>query len=312
VKDRLIVILGPTAAGKSKLGILLAQKLGTEIISGDSMLVYKGMDIGTAKPGTDELNLVKHHLIDIASPGEDFSAALFQREAARLIKKLNKEKRIPLLVGGTGLYIRSLLEGYEFPAPAGDPKLRARLAALADELGDAALFARLRELAPQSADGIHPNNRRRVIRAVEAAVLGRGISREKSQELVYDAKVFGLYPDRNFLYAKINGRVEDMFAADLIGEVARLLGVGVNRQSAAMRGIGYKEVADYLDGAYTLDECRRLVARNTRRFAKRQLTWYKKMPYIEWLQVDENTDYEMLANIIRENLWKEQNWVKIN
>jgi tRNA dimethylallyltransferase len=305
VKDRLIAILGPTASGKSKLGLLLAQRLGTQIISGDSMLVYRGMDIGTAKPGAEELNRVRHHLIDIIWPGEDFNAALFQKEASRIIKRLNGENLLPLLVGGTGLYIRSLLEGYGFSAAAKDPVLRARLSAFADERGDEALFARLRALSPEIAAGIHPGNRQRVIRAIEAAEAGEGISREKERELVYDARVFGLCADRDFLYAKINERVENMFAAGLADEVRRLLGAGVDRRAAAMRGIGYKEVAGYIDGDCTLDECRRLVARNTRRFAKRQLTWYRKMPYIKWLRVDEGADCEKLADIICENLWNE-------
>ncbi|MDR2006332.1 MAG: tRNA (adenosine(37)-N6)-dimethylallyltransferase MiaA [Acidaminococcales bacterium] len=303
MKNKLLVILGPTAAGKSKLGILLAQKLGTQIISGDSMLVYRGMDIGTAKPGADELNLVRHHLIDILRPDENFNAALFQKEAARIITELNSRKLFPLLVGGTGLYIRSLLEGYDFSAPEADPALRARLESFADRFGDEALFARLRALSPEIASGIHPNNRRRVIRAIEAATLGKGISREKQRELVYDARVFGLYMDRDFLYAKINERVENMFAAGLVGEVLRLLDAGVDRRAAAMRGIGYKEVIEYIDGACTLPECMRLVARNTRRFAKRQLTWYRRMPYIKWLKADKSSDCEKLANIICENLW---------
>ena len=303
MKDKLIVILGPTATGKSKLGLLLARKLGTQIISGDSMLVYRGMDIGTAKPGADELKLVRHHLIDVVWPGEDFNAALFQKKAALIIKKLNGENLLPVLVGGTGLYIRSLLEGYDFSAPKSSPALRERLFSFADESGGEALFARLRALSPAIAAEIHPNNRRRVVRAIEAALFGRGVSREKQRELVYDARVFGLYADRDFLYAKINERVENMFAAGLTDEVRRLLETGVERTAAAMLGIGYKEVIGYIDGAYTLPECIRLVARNTRRFAKRQFTWYRKMPYIEWLKVDEGADCAKLANIICENLW---------
>jgi tRNA dimethylallyltransferase len=303
MKDKLIVILGPTATGKSKLGILLAQKLGTQIISGDSMLVYRGMDIGTAKPDAKELNLVRHHLIDIIWPGEDFNAALFQKKAALLVKRLNGENLLPILVGGTGLYIRSLLEGYGFSAPKGNPALREELFAFAAESGGEALFARLRALSPDMAAEIHPNNRRRVIRAIEAAMLGQGMSREKRRELVYDARVFGLYADRDFLYAKINERVKNMFAAGLTDEVRRLLAAGVDRQAAAMLGIGYKEVIGYLDGSSSLPECIELVARNTRRFAKRQFTWYRKMPYIKWLKVDEGTDCAKLANIICENLW---------
>ncbi|MDR3349469.1 MAG: tRNA (adenosine(37)-N6)-dimethylallyltransferase MiaA [Acidaminococcales bacterium] len=307
MKDKLIVILGPTATGKSKLGISLAQELGTQIISGDSMLVYRGMDIGTAKPAADELKRVRHHLVDILRPCEIFSAALFQKEAARLIAELNGKGMLPLLVGGTGLYIRSLLEGYDFSAPEADPALRAQLEAFADEFGDAALFARLRALSAKAASGIHPNNRRRVIRAIEAATLGQGISREKQRELVYDARVFGLYADRDFLYEKINQRVKNMFDAGLIEEVRGLMGAGVDKRAPAMRGIGYKEVIEYMDGACTLPECMRLVARNTRRFAKRQFTWYRKMPYIKWLKVEEGPSVKRLANIIRENLWNERN-----
>ena len=298
MKDKLLVILGPTATGKSKLGITLAQKLRGEIISADAFLVYKGMDIGTAKPSKEELAQTKHHLIDILTPNETYSAAIFQKLAKQLIRDLNQANILPILVGGTGLYIQSLLEGYEFPPVREDAHLRGELAGFAEEFGNNALHARLRELSPDSAARIHPNNRRRVIRALEVSANMPGVSGRKQTEQIYDAKVFGLSMPRATLYERINQRVDTMFANGLIDEVKKLIAREATRQSIALRGIGYKEVIDCIDGKHTIETCKQLVARNTRRFAKRQFTWYNKMPYINWLSVENTVNRELLANNI--------------
>lgn len=282
MREKVVVVLGPTATGKSALGLCLAQRLDTEIISGDSMLVYKGFDIGTAKPSKRELAVVKHHLVDIVSPEESYSAAAFQQQAKALVSDINARGKLPIVVGGTGLYIKALLEGYEFPEIQEQPQVRKELELLAEREGSEHLFAKLKEIAPDSAEGIHPNNKKRLIRALEVALCGGSISREKNDELVYDVFVVGLAMERQQLYEKINQRVEAMFALGLLDEVRNLILSGAAKRSPAMQGIGYKEVVACLDGDISFEECKRLVALHTRNFAKRQLTWYKKMPYVNW------------------------------
>ena len=296
MKEKLIVILGPTATGKSNLAMLLAEKIPSEIVSGDSMLVYQGLDIGTAKPSKEELAKIPHHMIDILAPNESFNVAEFQTRAAKIITQINQANKIPILVGGTGLYIKSLLEGYKFSEAEEDSDLRQELEVFAQEFGNKALHEKLAKLSPIMANSIHPNNVKRVIRAIELAQAGEQIvPQEKATELVYDAVVFGLRMDRAALYERINQRVEMMFAAGLVDEVQKVLTSGVDKNSLALQGIGYKEVVDYLDKKISYDKCMELVARNTRRFAKRQFTWYKKMPYINWYDV-------MITDNILENI----------
>lgn len=282
MKEKVVVVLGPTATGKSALGLCLAQKFGTEIISGDSMLVYKGFDIGTAKPTRAELALVRHHLVDIVSAEDTYSAATFQQEAKKIISINNALGKIPIIVGGTGLYIKALLEGYEFPETQEQPQIRQELEALGEQKGSEYLFAKLKELAPSVAGEIHPNNKKRLIRALEVVLAGDSISRKKNTELLYDAFVIGLNMERPQLYERINQRAEIMFDLGLVEEVQRLVLSGIKKNSPAMQGIGYKEVIAFLEGEIDLEECKRLVAMHTRNFAKRQLTWYRKMPYIKW------------------------------
>ena len=244
-KDKLIVILGPTAVGKTALSLSLAKKYDTEIISGDSMLVYKGFNIGAAKPTDAELAEVKHHLIDILHPTEKYNVMDFCDAAAKIIKELNDKGKIPILAGGTGLYVKSLLEGYEF-----------------------------------SEDGTKSTSSR-------FAATG---------ELVYDACVIGLRRERAELYKRINFRVVLMIANGLFDEVEALAKIGLS-DSQAMRGIGYKEVLRCLSGDITKEEAIEEIKKATRHFAKRQFTWYKKMPYINWIDIDDLSEQEILKEV---------------
>ena len=295
-KDRLIVILGPTAVGKTALSIALAKELGTEIISGDSMLVYKGFDIGSAKPRPEEQEGVPHHLIDIREPWENYGVTDFVSEAAHCIREINARGKIPILAGGTGLYVKALLEGYEFNDTDGHEEYRAYLEDLGRKKGKEYVHSLLSEVDPQSAERLHVNDFRRVIRALEVQHFGgEQISQRRQagngelsrEELCYETIVMGLERDRQELYERINRRVELMFEAGLEDEVRRLLEGGLARDTQAMKGIGYKETASYLSGEMSREEAIELIQKSTRHFAKRQLTWYRKMPYIEWLEADQ-------------------------
>ncbi|MBP3780999.1 MAG: tRNA (adenosine(37)-N6)-dimethylallyltransferase MiaA [Selenomonas sp.] len=306
-KERLIVILGPTAVGKTDLSIALAQKLQTEIISGDSMLFYRGFDIGSAKPTAEERQGICHHLIDNLEPEERFNVTDFVREARRLIHALNCQGKIPVIAGGTGLYIKALLEGYAFNETSDHSEYRAQLTALAEEKGREYVHGLLRETDPEAAERIHAHNLRRVIRALEVAHFGgEQISRQREYnsdsafDLCYDVYVVGLNRERQGLYERINKRVELMFAAGLENEVQNLLAGGVSRDMQAMQGIGYKETAAYLAGEMTREEAVELIKKSTRHFAKRQLTWYRKMPYINWYMADEMTAAELLQNVLQD------------
>ena len=235
MKKQIAVILGPTATGKSHCGIALAQELDGEIISGDSMLVYRGMDIGTAKPTAEELALVPHHMVDILPPEASFNVVDFKERAERLIDEITARGKLPIIVGGTGLYIKALLEDYKFSSKGEDSVLRAELEALLAELGKEALYARLEKSAPAEAGKIDINNTRRVIRAIEAAESGDDLSHSKSEELVYDAAVFGLRMERSVLYERINRRVDIMLEQGLIEETRRLLEEGVPESAQSMQ-----------------------------------------------------------------------------
>lgn len=306
-KEKLIVVLGPTASGKTGLSIELAKKLNTEIISGDSMLVYKGFDIGSAKPTTEEMAGIKHHMIDILEADEPFNVADFVKKVKPIISDLNAQGKVPILAGGTGLYIKSLLEGYEFNETAGDPEYRASLERLAEEKGREFVFNMLKEANPKVAARLHINNFRRVIRALEVHHLGgEEISTnrqaamnekavvDKSESLVYDAKVIGLNWERPVLYDRINLRVDIMMKQGLEGEVRQLLKQGITADCQPMKGIGYKEMISYINGEISLEQAVDNIKKNTRHFAKRQLTWYRKMPYVKWFYPAEYEDGELL------------------
>ena len=296
MKKKLAVILGPTATGKSHCGIGLAKMLGGEIISGDSMLVYKGMDIGTAKPTAEELAVVPHHMVDILPPTASFNVVDFKERAEALIKEITARGRLPIIVGGTGLYIKALLEGYEFSTKGEDAALRSELETLLAKQGKEALYARLVKAAPVEAGQIDINNTRRVIRAIEAAESGDALSHTKGGELVYDAVVFGLRMERSVLYDRINRRVDIMLEQGLVEETQRLLNEGVPEAAQSMQAIGYRQTVLYLKGEWDKQLAVDKIKQATRNFAKRQFTWYKKMPYINWLDLDAEPDYAAAVN----------------
>lgn len=292
MKEKILVILGPTATGKSHCAIEIAKKYNGEIISGDSMLVYKGMDIGTAKPTPEELAAVPHHLVNILPPDASFSVVDFKQQAERLITEITARGHLPIIAGGTGLYIKALLEGYAFNEAEEDSELRRELEREATEQGAQALHERLRELAPQEAERIHPNNVRRVIRALESVLQGESVNQYGAAEMPYNALVIGLNMERQALYARINRRVDLMLEAGLEQEVHGLLEQGVHPDCQSMQSIGYRQMVWYIDAGLPYAEAVEKLKQATRNFAKRQLTWYKKMPYIHWLQLDAEPDYE--------------------
>ena len=295
-KERVVVILGPTATGKSHCGIELAKRFRGEIISGDSMLVYRQMDIGTAKPSAEELQAVPHHLVNILPPDASYSVADFQQQAAELIRQITERGNLPILVGGTGLYIKALLEDYRFSGVEEKPELRRQLEQFAQEQGTKALFARLQTEDPDAAERLHPNDVRRVVRALETALSGDRVSQEKQSELKYDATVFGLSMDRDFLYERINRRVDQMLEQGLEEEVRSLLKAGLSlRHCLSMRSLGYRQMEEYLSGQYDFDTAVDNIKKGTRHFAKRQITWYKKMPYIQWFTVEKDLNYEKIV-----------------
>lgn len=291
--DKLIVVLGPTAVGKTALSIALAKRFSTEVISGDSMLIYRNMDIGTAKPSIEEQDGVVHHLVDIIEPTESFDVTTFIEMARAKIREINERGQVPILAGGTGLYIKALLEGYQFNVTPQNEAFRQEMETVAREQGVEELHRRLAEVQPETAARLHPNDIRRVIRALEVATFGgETVSQEKEDETacLYDVAVIGLTSERSLLYERINQRVDQMMADGLLDEVKGLLESGVPADAQSMKGIGYKELVAYLDGKCTLEEAVDEIKKGTRHFAKRQFTWYRKMPYIDWYEVKTKKD----------------------
>jgi tRNA dimethylallyltransferase len=286
-----IVIVGPTASGKSDLAVQLAEMCGGEVVNADSMQVYSGMDIGTAKPSPELLQRVPHHLLGIVPPDVNFTAADFQREARRVIVEIHARGRMPIVVGGTGLYIRALLHGLS-PSPGGDEDFRAELTEIADREGNDVLLDRLRRVDPETAGRLHVNDRFRIIRALEVYhQSGRPFSAYQSghafaEEWCTALKV-GIDVPREELYRRINLRVEQMLADGLVDEVKGLLAAGYGRDLKALRSIGYKEICAYLAGESSLPEATELIKRDSRHYAKRQLTWFKREPEINWVEYPE-------------------------
>ena len=291
MKSPLICIVGPTAVGKTEIAIQLAQYLDAEIVSLDSRQIYRKMDIGTAKPTPDQQGAVPHHLIDCVDMDQPFSVAEYQRLADSAIEEVRERGKQAMAVGGAGLYFRGLVDGL-FDGPGADAEIRAKLQREADEHGNVALHDRLRQCDPESANRVHPNNRVKVIRALEVYELtGKPISALQQQwqmnEPRYSFRAFGLNMPRETLYRQIEDRVDQMVEVGLIEEVKGLLDQGYPRNCVAMQSFGYKELIEYLDGIRTVDEAIALLKQNTRRFAKRQLTWFCNDPRIEWLDISE-------------------------
>lgn len=289
VKNKLIVIVGPTAVGKSKLGIVLAKNHNGEIISGDSMQVYKGLDIGTAKVTEEEMDGIKHHMLDILDPREDFSSAKFKSYAEPIIHNINQQNKLPIVVGGTGLYIQSLIDNYSFITIESSDEFREEKYRFVEQYGSEALYKELQCIDPIAANKIHANDTKRVVRALEVYHLtNKKISDVSNKEISpYQLLYIGLNMDRKTLYDNINKRVDIMIEKGLIEEVKVVMELNLPADSTAMQGIGYKELIPYLRNEMSLDECIEILKRNTRRFAKRQLTWFRRDERIQWFEVDQ-------------------------
>lgn len=301
---KLVTIVGPTAVGKTDLTLALAKRYNGEVISGDAYQVYKHLDIGTAKPTFDELDTIPHHLINILEPNDDYSVSIFQQQGQSLIDQLNDNHVLPILSGGTGLYVQSLLENYNFNDIKPNTALRNELDELYAKYGLDGLRQYAQNLAEKGGVEIRYTDKHRLYRAIELMTAGdyESLTRQTKEGLSYRGPVIGLQRERSDLYNRINRRVEIMFEKGLVDEVKQLLKNGVNPNCQAFKGIGYKEVVQYLEGLISYDACVDLIQKNTRHFAKRQITWYKRMPYIEWITIDSQTTeaeiYGMACNII--------------
>ena len=305
-KIKIRAIVGPTASGKTSISIELAKRLGGEIISCDSMQIYRRMDIGTAKPTEEEKCGVPHHLIDAVEPSDAFSCADYVTMAGEAVKEIAARGKLPILCGGTGLYLDRFLCG-EMEETHADEDLRASLFAYAESEGIEALHARLREVDPESADASHPNNVKRVVRALEIyeqTGIPKSEFDRRSQvvESPYEATVIGLfYPRREVLYERINRRVDSMLADGLLEETKRLLDEGVFEVNlTAAQAIGYKELLGYLGGSETLTEAAENLKTATRRYAKRQITWFSAKPYVEWVEMEKDGELRSLDDVCEE------------
>ena len=284
----IIVICGPTAVGKTEYAIRTALHVGGEIVSCDSMQLYKFMDIGSAKPTAEEQSRVKHYLVDQIDPSEPFSAARYQSLAKAAIEEIFSKGKIPVIAGGTGLYLNALLYDMDFSATPADEEFRSKLYEEAEKSGPEAVYEKLKRLDPAAASRIHPNNVKKVIRAIEAAAHGEKV-KDFSKDLIpcneYEARLIGLTRDRQELYARINRRVDILMEAGLVDEVRGLLDRGLTEDDISMKGIGYKEIIGYLSGRYDLETAVDLVKKNTRHYAKRQMTWFKRYKNMKWFDI---------------------------
>jgi len=285
-KIPLIVIAGPTASGKTALSVDVAKAVGGEIVSADSMQIYKYMNIGTAKPTDAEKQGIPHHMMDFLEPSVNFSVADYCQMAGEVIRDIAQRGKIPVMVGGTGLYIDSLVNGVDFGEEQGDARIREELMDLAEKEGNEAVHKILTKIDPETAAKYHPNNLRRIIRAIEVyKTQGKTVSEKEKEEKVspYDVAYFCIDWDRDVLYDRINRRVDVMVADGLIDEVKDLLDRDIDPKCTAMQSIGYKEFYGYLNGESTLDEALDTIKQSSRHYAKRQLTWFRRNKDIHWL-----------------------------
>ncbi|OIO37330.1 MAG: tRNA (adenosine(37)-N6)-dimethylallyltransferase MiaA [Candidatus Omnitrophica bacterium CG1_02_49_10] len=299
-KPKMIAIVGPTATGKTDIAVELAGAINGEIISCDSMQVYKGMDIGTAKPPRETRKNIPHHLIDRLEVSEEYSAATFRTLALNEINRLCSRNKVPIIVGGSGLYVKALIDGL-YPAPQADWGLRRKLYYEARKSGNDVLYERLRDVDQETASKLHPNDLRRVIRALEIYELtntppSKLKNRTDGIDGQYDIKMFGIMRRRSDIYERIDSRVDDMISAGLIEEVKALMPKGLSLTAQA--ALGYKEIMSHLKGEYDLDEAVRLIKRNTRRFAKRQITWFKSNQRLIWIEVEQGEKASEVAKKI--------------
>ena len=294
MKNRIIpVIVGPTAVGKTKYAVQIARKLNGEIVSADSMQIYRFMDIGSAKPTEEEQAAARHHLVDAVDPREPFSVAQYRHMAKECIEDIFQRDKLPVISGGTGLYVNALIYDMDFSAPPADLEQREKYRKTAEEKGPQYLHEILNDIDPDAAARIHPNNVRKVIRAIEAAKSGEKIpSFETSFRSTSDYRciLIGLQRDRAELYDRINRRVDQMISDGLEDEIRSLMSMGLSSSDISMKGIGYKEMIDAMNGRITMEEATELIKRNSRRYAKRQMTWFRRYPDIRWFDLSENSE----------------------
>ena len=306
MKNKMIILTGPTAVGKSDISIEFAQKINGEIISADSMQVYKYMDIGSAKIAKDQMGGIEHYLIDVIEPTEDFNVYIFQKMAKEAVEKIYSKGKIPIIVGGTGFYIQALLYDINFEEED-NSEVRKKYTELAQAKGNDYLYDLLKEKDPAYAGTLHANNVKRVIRALEYMELNDELfsvhnEKERQKESPYDFRYFVLEDDRDRLYANIEKRVDKMISDGLVNEVSRLQSMGLTRNNVSMQGLGYKEILDYLDNKCSLEEAIEKIKLETRHFAKRQLTWFRRERDVIWISkkdfsYDKNKILEYMINM---------------
>ena len=297
--QKVVVVTGPTATGKTKLGVALARALNGEVVGADAMQIYQHMDIGTAKPTLEEMQGIPHHMVDMVSPFEQYSVSRYVEEAGRCVDDILSRGKLPILVGGTGLYIESLLSGRDFAPNGGDDRLRGALSAQYDEVGGAAMLEELKTFDPESGAKLHANDKKRIVRAFEVYRLsGKTITRHnlETQSLPprYDAcKIALSFENRQDLYDRIDRRVDLMVQAGLENEVDRLLEMGIPAECTALQAIGYKELIRYKRGEWDFTAAVDAVKRESRRYAKRQISWLRRDPEVQWLLWKKEPDFDM-------------------
>jgi tRNA dimethylallyltransferase len=302
-KQPLLVLVGPTAAGKSALALSLAPRLDTDLICADSAQVYRHLDIGTAKPTAAERSLVRHHLIDLVEPDRDFSAADYQKAAFKIITGMREKGKLPFMVGGTGLYIKAVTDRFAFGSRGANSSIREKLAAQVQAEGSAALHSRLANLDPGAAAKIHPRDQRRIIRALEVyeqegTPISNQVERTLSQEPAYNLLLFGLNRPRHLLYRRIEQRVDEMLEQGFLAEVRNLLDMGYHPGCPGLQILGYRQLVRYLQGKESWGEAIASIKQQTRHLAKRQLTWFRRDERIHWLELEEGSGPEAAAEII--------------
>ena len=307
-KKKLVILTGPTAVGKTKLSIELAKRIGGEIISADSAQVYKYMDIGSAKIRPEEMEGIPHYLVDELEPSEEFNVVVFQQKTKQYMQEIYERGHIPILVGGTGFYIQAVLYDIQFSVDDDNHQIREELEKQAAEMGAEFMHEELRKIDPASAEAIHANNVKRVIRALEYYKLtGQKISEhneeQRQNESPYDFSYFVLNDYRELLYERIDKRVDEMISEGLVEEVKRLKEMGYDRSYVSMQALGYKEIFSYLEGEISLEEAVYIIKRDTRHFAKRQITWFKREKEVTWVNKPEfNYNNEKILDFMFEHI----------
>lgn len=306
-KDKLIILAGPTASGKTSVSIDLAKRIGGEIISADSMQVYRGMDVGTAKIKADEMQGVKHYLINVLDPTEDFNIVKFQDMVKYSIEEIRRNGHIPILVGGTGFYIQSVIYDIDFDTQDDNGDIRKALEEEYDKMGADFMYEKLKKIDSVSAENIHKNNKKRIIRAIEYFLINNALisahnESQRKKNSPYDFRFFVLNPPRDILYDRINQRVDKMVEEGLVEEVKSLKNAGLSIENISMQGIGYKEILEYLDGEITLDEAIDNIKQNTRHMAKRQVTWFKREKDVIYINPFEFENNEKIVDYMVEKI----------